>query len=730
LTGARESLKIDGSDDPLKEAFAMRFVAVFWLCVCLVPAAALSEEPTAPVAPIEPHELKAHGQVRIDDYYWLKDRGSPEVSDYLEAENAYTDVVMAPFEDLEEELFEEIKGRIKQTDESVPYFLDGYYYYTRTEDGKSYRFYCRRKGTMEAKEEVMLDVNALAEGHDHMRVRGVKVSTSNELLAYATDTVGRRIYTLHFKNLATGEALEDVIPEVTGSVAWANDNRTVFYGKQDLQTLRSYQVYRHVLGTDLSDDVLVYEETDTEFSCYVWKTKSKAYIMIGSYQTLSTEFRTIDADRPESDAVVFLPREPDHEYSVTHYKDRFYIRTNWEAENFRLMSTPVEATAREHWVEVIPHRDDVLLEGMEIFADHLVVEERRNGLIQIRIRPWSGEDEHYLDFGEPAYLAYTTDNEQFETTTLRYVYMSMTTPKTVYDYDMGTREKTLLKQDEVLGGFDSADYVTERLYATARDGERVPISIVYRKGMRRDGASPLLLYGYGSYGYSMDAYFSAARLSLLDRGFVYAIAHVRGGQEMGRRWYEDGKLLKKKNTFTDFIDCAEFLVNEGYTGPDRLYAMGGSAGGLLVGAVANMRPDLFDGIVAHVPWVDVVTTMMDPDIPLTTSEYDEWGDPADEEYYEYMLSYSPLDNVTAQDYPNMLVTTGLHDSQVQYWEAAKWVAKLRATKTDDNLLLLRCHMDAGHSGGSGRYRRYRETAFDYAFLLRLAGLAGPSEPSP
>jgi oligopeptidase B len=388
------------------------------------------------------------------------------------------------------------------------------------------------------------------------------------------------------------------------------------------------------------------------------------------------------------------------------------------------MACPVDHTAKEYWEEIIPHRDDTLLEGIEIFDRHLVVQERKEGLIQIRIRPWSGGEEHYLDFGEPAYFAYTTDNEQFETTKLRYVYMSMTTPRTTYDYDMETREKVLLKQDEVLGGFDSNDYVTERLYASARDGERVPISIVYRKGTERDGSNPLLLYGYGSYGYSMDAYFSAERLSLLDRGFVYAIAHVRGGEEMGRRWYEDGKLLHKKNTFTDFIDCAEFLVEKGYTRPDRLYAMGGSAGGLLMGAVANMRPDLFDGIVAHVPWVDVVTTMMDPDIPLTTAEYDEWGDPADEEYFEYMLSYSPVDNVVAQDYPNMLVTTGLHDSQVQYWEAAKWVAKLRALKTDDNLLLLRCYMDAGHSGGSGRYRRYRETAFDYAFLLRLAGRAG------
>jgi oligopeptidase B len=711
----------------------MRHVVVLFLSLALLaPMAFAGDGPVPPVCPIEPHQLEAHGDVRVDNYYWLRERGTPEVTAYLEAENAYTDEIMGETKDLEDELYEEIKGRIKQTDESVPYFLDGYYYYTRTEDGKSYPFYCRRPGTMDAPEELMLDVNALAEGHDHMRVRGVAVSPNNELLSYATDSVGRRIYTLRFKNLAAGEILPDEIPEVTGSVAWANDNRTVFYGRQDLETLRSYQIYRHVLGTDPARDVLVFQEDDPEFSCYVWKTKSKAYIIIGSYQTLSSEMRYLDADQPDGDPVVFLPREADHEYSIDHHGDHFYIRTNWEAENFRLMSAPVGATPKDQWTEVIPHRDDVLLEGIEVFDRYLVVEERMNGLTQIRVRPLDGGEEHYLDFGEPAYVAWPSNNEQYDTSTLRYVYMSMTTPKTVYDYDMSTREKTLLKQDEVLGGFDSANYVTDRLYATARDGERVPISIVYRKGLRRDGASPLLLYGYGSYGYSMDAYFSAERISLLDRGFVYAIAHVRGGQEMGRRWYEDGKLLHKKNTFTDFIDCAEYLVTEGYTRPEHLYAMGGSAGGLLMGAVANMRPDLFDGIVAHVPWVDVVTTMLDPDIPLTTSEYDEWGDPNDEEYYRYMLSYSPIDNVTAQGYPNMLVTTGLHDSQVQYWEAAKWVAKLRAMKTDDNLLLLRCHMDAGHSGGSGRYRSYRETAFDYAFLLRLAGTTAVSggDPSP
>jgi oligopeptidase B len=670
---------------------------------------------------VEPETLVTHGEVRIDPYYWLRGRENPDVVSYLEAENVYTDAMMAPAAPLEDELFEEIKGRIKQTDESVPYLLDGYYYYERYEDGRSYPIHCRKAGSLDGPEEIMLDVNVLAEGNDHMRVRGLRVSAANDILAYATDAVGRRIYTIYFKNLGTGELLADSIAGVTGGLAWANDNRTLFYAKQDPVTLRSYQIYRHALGEDPAQDALVYREDDPEFDCYVWKTKSKKYLMIGSYQTLSSEMRYLDADNPTGEFAVFLPREENHEYDVDHYQDKFYIRTNLDAENFRLMETPVGSTGKEHWTDVVAHRDDVLLESFEIFRDFLVVEERQNGLLQLRVRPWSGDDEHYIDFGEPAYLAYISTNPEFDTNTLRYVYMSMTTPRTTYDYDMAAREKTLLKRDEVLGGFDPADYATERLYATAADGVRVPISIVYRKGIRKDGRNPLLLYGYGSYGYSTEVTFSAARLSLLDRGFIFALAHVRGGQEMGRRWYEDGKLLKKKNTFTDFIACTEYLIAESYTNPAHLYAMGGSAGGLLVGAVANMRPDLFHGIVAEVPFVDVVTTMLDDTIPLTTGEYDEWGNPNEKTYYDYMLSYSPYDNVEARDYPNMLVTTGLHDSQVQYFEPAKWVARLRALKTDDNRLLLRTYMDAGHSGGSGRFREYRETAFAYAFLLALEG---------
>jgi oligopeptidase B len=674
-----------------------------------------------PVAKIEPTRLEKHGDVRIDDYYWLNERDNPEVLDYLEAENAYTDSVMAGTRDLQETLFQEIKGRIKQNDQSVPYRLDDYYYYSRQEEGKEYPIYCRKKGSLDADEQIMIDVNAIAEGHEFCSVRGREVSSQQNLLAYAVDTVGRRIYSIRFKNLDTGEILGDEIPEVTGGMAWANDNKTLFYARQDPTTLRSYQIYKHVLGTDPSQDPLVYDEKDEEFSCYVWKTKSKKYIFIASFQTLSTEFRYLDADDPDGSFRVVQRREPDHEYSVDHYRDKFYIRTNWQAKNFRLMETPVTNTEKEAWKEVIPARDDVLLEGFEIFDKFLVLEERKNGLIQIRFRPWDGGEEHYLDFGEPAYLAYVSTNPNFDTTLLRYVYTSMTTPRSTYDYDMVTREKTLLKQDEVLGGFEQDDYVTERLYATARDGVEVPVSLVYRKGARKAGGSPLLLYGYGSYGYSMDAAFNASRLSLLDRGFIYAIAHVRGGEEMGRWWYEDGKLLKKKNTFTDFIDCAQFLIDEGYTKSEMLFAMGGSAGGLLMGAVLNMRPDLFHGVVARVPFVDVVTTMLDESIPLTTSEYDEWGNPNEKVYYDYILSYSPYDQVAAKDYPNILVTTGLHDSQVQYFEPAKWVAKLRASKTDNNRLLLKTNMEAGHGGASGRYKRYRETAFQYAFILDLAG---------
>jgi oligopeptidase B len=676
-----------------------------------------------PVAKVVPVDLEMHGQVRTDNYYWLNKRDNPEVVAYLEAENAYTEGVMAHTGGLQQALFEEIRDRIKQTDMTVPYKKDDYFYYTRFEDGKEYPIHCRKKGTLDASEEVMLDVNLMAEGHEFFSVGPFKVSSGQDTLAYPVDAVGRRIYSIHFKDLSSGEILADVIPDVTANMAWAEDNKTLFYAKQDPATLRWHRVYRHVLGTDPAHDQLVYEETDETFSCFVLKTKSKQYIMIGCQQTLATEFRYLEADDPQGDLRLFLPREREHEYWVDHYRDHFYIRSNDQAKNFSLLKTPVVETGKENWAEVIPHRDDVLLEGFELFRDHLAVVERERGLVQIGLHPWSGEGGHYLDFGEPAYLARLGDNHEFDTPILRYTYTSLTTPESVFDYNMATREKELLKQEEVLGGFDAGNYQTERLSAAAGDGTEIPISIVYRKGTQRDGDNPLLLYGYGSYGHSMDAAFNPERVSLLDRGFVYAIAHVRGGSELGRWWYEDGKLLKKNNTFTDFIACAEHLVANQYTSPDKLFALGGSAGGLLMGAVLNMRPDLFKGVVASVPFVDVVTTMLDESVPLTTSEYDEWGNPNDQTYYDLMLSYSPYDNVETKAYPNLLVLTSLHDSQVQYWEPAKWVAKLRMLKTDQNRLLLRTKMEAGHGGVSGRFKRYKEVALVYAFLLDLVGIS-------
>jgi oligopeptidase B len=669
-----------------------------------------------------PERLEKHEDIRIDNYYWLRERDNQEVVDYLEAENAYTEVVMAHTEDLQEKLYKEIVGRIKETDISVPVKRDDYFYYSREEEGKQYPIYCRKKGSLEAKEEIILDVNRLAEGHDFCAVGSLEISFNQGLLAYAVDFVGRRKYTIYVKDLSTDELMEESIDDTTPNMAWANDNRTLFYAVQHPITLRYYRIYRHILGQDPSEDALVYEEKDEEFSCFVQKSKSKRFLFIGSDQTLSTEYRYLSADDPNGEFRIILPREENHEYSVEHYMDYFYIRTNWKAENFRLMRTRIDETEKEHWEDVIPHRQTVFLDRFEIFKEYLVVQERSQALIQMRIIPSSGEEEHTLAFDEPAFTANIDQNPDFDTQLLRYTYTSLTTPYSVYDYNMKTREKKLLKRIEVLGGFEPDLYKTERLWAEAKDGVKVPISIVYRKGIKLDGSNPLLLYGYGSYGYSVDPSFDSSILSLLDRGFVYAIAHVRGGQEMGRYWYEEGKLLKKRNTFTDFIACAEYLIHEKYTSSDRPFAAGGSAGGLLMGAVMNMRGDLFKGILAIVPWVDVVTTMLDDSIPLTTSEYDEWGNPNEKEYYQYMLSYSPYDNVTASRYPNLLVTTSFHDSQVQYFEPAKWVAKLRALKTDSNRLLFRIKMQAGHGGVSGRYNQYRETAFRFAFILDVLGM--------
>ena len=680
-----------------------------------------AEMPTPPVAEVRPTELIAHGHTRVDEYYWLREREDQQVLDYLAAENAYTDQMMAHTEGLQETLFEEIKGRIVQTDASAPVRDGDYLYYTRYEDGKQYPIHCRRPGGMDGVEEILLDVNALAEGHGFCDVGGYEISADQNILAYTIDTVGRRKYTVRFRDLAAGQDLEEEIPDVTRNIAWAEDNKTLFYTEQDDETLRWNRIRRHALGTGAETDEVVFAEEDETFNCYVWKTRSRQFLMIATEQTVSTEYRYIPAGDPGAAPALVEPRRRDHEYFVDHAGDYFYIRTNDQARNFRLMKTPVASPGQANWEEVLGHRADVLLEDFDVFSQHLVAEERREGLLQIRLRRWDTGDEHYLDFGEPAYDAYVGTNEVFDTTSLRFVYSSMTTPRTDFDYDMDSRDKVQVKQQEVLGGFDSANYRTERLRAPARDGAQVPISIVYRKGFERDGTGPLLLYGYGSYGHTVDPRFSSTRISLLDRGFAHAIAHVRGSETLGRAWYEDGKLLNKTNTFTDFIDCAEYLVRKGYTRPERLFAYGGSAGGLLMGAVANMRPDLFQGILAAVPWVDVVTTMLDDSIPLTTSEYDEWGNPNDEEYYRYMLSYSPYDNVAAVEYPNMLVLAGLHDSQVQYWEPAKWVARLRALKTGDARLLLKTEMEAGHGGPSGRYRQYRESALIYAFVLDLAG---------
>ncbi len=680
-------------------------------------------EPEPPVAEKIPYEITTHGHTRVDNYYWMRDREDPKVIEYIEAENAYTEAMMRHTEELQENLYEEIVERIKEDDETVPYFDNGYYYYVRYEEGKEFPIHCRRKGSMDAEEEILLDVNIKAEGHNFYQAVGLRVSPDNNMLAFGVDTVGRRRYTIHFKDLTTGEILDESIPVTIGSTVWGNDSRTVFYTTRDYNTLRADRIYRHKMGDDPDDRELIYFEEDETFRVGVTRTKSRDYIMIVSSHTLSTEYRYLDADNPGGEFRLFHPRENDMRYSVDHHGGRFYILTNWDAPNYRLMETPVTRTGKNNWRNVIPHREDVLLSSIEIFNDHLAVSERKDGLTQLRVMEWGTSEEHYIRFDEEAYTVRISVNPDINTDVLRFSYTSLTTPSSVYDYNMSTRERELLKQDEVLGDFDPDYYEARRYFATAEDGTQVPISLVYRKGLERDGNNPLLLAGYGSYGSSRDPGFSSVRLSLLDRGFVYAIAHVRGGQEMGYYWYEEGKLLNKKNTFTDFISCAEFLIEENYTNPDLLFAQGGSAGGLLMGAVVNMRPELFRGIIAGVPFVDVVTTMLDETIPLTTFEYDEWGNPNDPEYYEYMLSYSPYDNVVPQDYPAMLVTSGLHDSQVQYWEPTKWVAKLRDLKTDDNPLLLKTNMEAGHGGAAGRYQRYKEIAMQYAFLLDQAGIS-------
>ena len=665
--------------------------------------------------------LEMHGDRRVDPYFWMNERENPEVTEYLLAENAYTDFVMKDTQMLQEELFEEMKARYKKDDESIPYFFNEYWYIVRYEKGKEYPIFCRKHLTLQSAEEIMFDVNGLAEGHPFFDMGSASVSPDNQLAAFSTDTVGRRIYTIQFKNLKTDEILADKIENTTGKAVWANDNQHVFYTRKD-ENLRAFQVLRHRLGSDCTDDVVVYHETDDAFDVNVFKTKSLQYIFIASSSTISDEHRFIPSDDVFADWKILQPRVEDLEYSVEHYEDEFYIITNADdATNFKLVKTPVSNPGMENWKDIVPHRKDVLLEGFEIFSHYLVLEERKEGLLQLKIMDQQNSDSHYLTFSDPTYTAYIGLNLEFNTQKLCYGYTSLTQPTASYEYDMKERSTKLLKQQEVLGGkFRPENYISERIWAPSRDGKnRIPISLVYHKDTKKNPENPLLLYGYGSYGHTVDASFSNVRLSLLDRGFVYAIAHVRGGEYLGREWYEDGKMLSKKNTFFDFIDAAKYLISAQYTSEKHLYAMGGSAGGLLMGAIINYEPNLFHGVVAQVPFVDVVTTMLDESIPLTTGEYDEWGNPNSRKYYDYIKSYSPYDNVEVKDYPHLLITTGLHDSQVQYWEPAKWTAKLRELKTDDNILIFKTDMSSGHGGASGRFESLKEDALEYAFLLKL-----------
>jgi oligopeptidase B len=676
---------------------------------------------SAPKAKIIPKTLKKHKESRIDNYFWLNDRENPEVIDYLNQENSYYENMTSHTQNLRDSLFEEMKSRIKEDDSSVPYFYNGYFYITRFETGQDYPIFARKKGSLSAEEEMLFNCNEMAKGHAYFKLGGLSISPDNKFASFGVDIVGRRIYTIQIKNLQTGEILADKIENVTGASVWANDNNTIFYVRQDQVTLRADKVFKHKLNTESEKDVLVFDEVDDTFNVSISKEKSRKYIVIGSGSTLTTEYRILNSNNPDGEFTVFQPRVRGLEYSISHYEDSFYILTNKDkATNFKLMKTPEDKTGKKNWVDLIPHREDVLLEDIEIFKNYLVVEERSNGLNHIRIMPWGDEPDYYLPFGSETYNAYTTTNVDFDTDILRYSYQSLATPSSVIDFNMKTKTKEILKEQEVLGGkFDKNNYVEERVWATARDGVKVPISMVYRKGLEKNGKNPLLLYAYGSYGITMDTYFSSTRLSLLDRGFVYAIAHIRGGEDLGRQWYEDGKLLKKKNTFTDFIDCSKFVIDQKYTSPEHLYAEGGSAGGLLMGVIVNEAPELYNGVIAQVPFVDVITTMLDDSIPLTTGEYDEWGNPNKKEYYDYMLSYSPYDNVKAQEYPNMYVSTGLHDSQVQYWEPAKWVAKLRDLKTNNKLLFLDTNMDAGHGGASGRFEALKDLAKEFSFLLDL-----------
>ena len=701
------------------------FIGVLLMSSC-------SQSLAPPDAVKKPYEMTTHGDTRVDNYYWMRltdeqksaqtyDEHTQEVVDYINLENEYTQGSLAHTKKFQDDLFNEIVGRIKKDDETVPYLKNGYYYYSRYEEKKEYAIYCRKKGSLDAEEEVMLDGNELAGGYDYFSVGGMSVSPDNNWLAYGIDTLSRRFYTIHFKNLSTGNVLKQTIPNTTGSAAWANDNKTVFYTSKNKTTLLSEKIYRHKIGSEPTKDVLVYKEDDIEYYTGVYRSKSGKYIIIWNGSTLVSDYHILSADNPNGNFANFTPRGTEHEYSIVHYGNKFYIVTNWEAENNRLMETPEDATNMSNWTEVIAHRDEVHLLDFDVFDNHLVLNERGNGLRGLRIINQTSGKDQYINFGENAYTAWISTNREFNTNILRYGYSSLVTPSSTYDYNMDTGEKTLMKQNEVVGGYNSDKYYSERLYAEARDGKKIPISLVYRKDLKTEVAQSLLLYAYGSYGSTNDPYFSSTRLSLLDRGFIYAIAHIRGSQIYGRQSYDDGKLMNKKNTFFDFIDAGKYLIDNNFTDSEQLFCSGGSAGGLLIGAVVNMEPRLWKGAIAGVPFVDVITTMLDPSIPLTSNEWDEWGDPREKEYYDYMLSYSPYDQVVDREYPNLLVTSGFFDSQVQYFEPLKWVAKLRDHWQGNTKLFLHMNMDAGHGGKSGRFRRYRESALEYAFLLDLVG---------
>ena len=698
------------------------------LIVCLIFAIACNTTMELPLKSISPpsakkipSKLTKFESVRVDNYFWLNNRDNPEVIDYLEKENDYYEKMTSHTKSFQQKIFKEIKDKIKEDEESVPYFLNGYWYVTKFDKEKNYPIYIRKKDTLKSKEQILFDCNVLAKGHEFFNLSNFKISPNNKFIAFSTDTVSRRLYTIKIKNLETGKILEESIDNSSGSFAWANDNKTLFYTNRDIKTLRNDKIYRHTIGENSNKDKLVFHEKDNTFYTSVSKSKSNKFIIISSYSTLTSEFQFLDASNPQEEFKLFNKRKRGLEYNVSHYGKDFYIITNTDnSKNYKLMKTPIFNTEYKNWKDVIKHRDDVMLEGIDIFKDYLVISERFNGLSRINIKKWDNSENYYLDFKSETFSSYTTTNIDFDTDILRYGFNSMTEPALVIDFNMKTKEKTIRKQQQVLDSdFKKENYISERLWAPSSDGVKIPISIVYKKGLKKNGKNPLLLYGYGSYGNTIDPYFSISRLSLLDRGFVFAIAHVRGSEYLGRDWYENGKLFKKENTFKDFISSTKYLISEGYTNVKQSYAYGGSAGGLLMGAVINLAPELYNGVISAVPFVDVITTMLDESIPLTTGEYDEWGNPNDEKYFDYMLSYSPYDNVKKLNYPNLLVTSGLYDSQVQYWEPAKWVAKLRDLKSNNNLLFLDTNMDAGHGGASGRFEALKEVAKEYTFLFDL-----------